>query len=163
MHCYLNVLQADLICIQWNLNTGLQKLLQIANGLIDVNILLNQIWCSDGLLLNTIGKRGEGKELSMCSCCMCKSMQFNQPSFCLPFLQACLLLPFIDLDLYHLFRFTFRHSVLCRKPNCRKVMKVMLDCNSYILQHINRAKNIQEKNNYTVKAIGDIYVQLFTI
>lgn len=61
--CYLNVLQADVICIQRYLDTGLQKLLQIANGLIDVDILLNQIWRCDGLLLNTKGKRIEGKEI----------------------------------------------------------------------------------------------------
>lgn len=41
VHCYLNVLQADVICIQWDLDTGLQQLLQIANGLINVDILLN--------------------------------------------------------------------------------------------------------------------------
>lgn len=55
-HPYLNVLQADVICIQWDLDAGLQQLLQIANGLINVDILLNQIWCCDGVLLNTESK-----------------------------------------------------------------------------------------------------------
>ena len=50
---YLNILQADLICIQWYLDAWLQKLFQISDGLIDVNVLLNQIRCSDRLLLDT--------------------------------------------------------------------------------------------------------------
>lgn len=59
VHFYLNVLQTDIIGIQWYLDTRLQKLLQITNGLIDVNVLLDQIRGSEGLFLNTGRELGQ--------------------------------------------------------------------------------------------------------
>lgn len=49
----MNILQTNLIAFQWDLETGLQKLLEIPNGLIDVDVLCNELSCCDGLLLNS--------------------------------------------------------------------------------------------------------------
>ena len=58
--CYLDVLQADLILVQRHLDPRLQELLQVTDGLVDVDVLLDEVCSSDGVLLHPRGGEEQG-------------------------------------------------------------------------------------------------------
>lgn len=63
MDSYQNILQADVKGIQRDLEARLQKLLQVADRLVNVDVLLNQIRGCDRLLLNSLIKHISNKSL----------------------------------------------------------------------------------------------------